>query len=140
MSVEGNGMEVTYTGTVDKDGSMAGSVNYGDTMVGPVHRHEEKDIGRTFRCADDTSGARVIARRCAVMTMRRSTRSWTGPLVTLRADRRRARHRLRDRLLVHSRRREAVADACTRSRAACSGAPPTTAASVPRRSASRSTS
>ena len=34
MSVEGTGMEVTYTGTVDKDGNMAGSVNYGDAMSG----------------------------------------------------------------------------------------------------------
>ena len=34
MSVEGNGMDVTYTGNVDKDGKMAGSVNYGDMMSG----------------------------------------------------------------------------------------------------------
>jgi len=34
MSVEGTGMDVTYTGAVDKDGNMAGSVNYGDMMSG----------------------------------------------------------------------------------------------------------
>ena len=34
MSVEGNGIDVTYTGTVDKDGAIAGSVNYGDAMTG----------------------------------------------------------------------------------------------------------
>ena len=34
MSVEGTGMDVTYTGAVDKDGKMAGSVNYGDMMSG----------------------------------------------------------------------------------------------------------
>jgi len=34
MTVEGNGLDVTYTGTVDKDGGMAGSVNYGEMMSG----------------------------------------------------------------------------------------------------------
>jgi hypothetical protein len=34
MSVEGNALNVTYTGTVEKDGSMKGSVNYGDAMSG----------------------------------------------------------------------------------------------------------
>lgn len=34
MSVEGSGIDVTYTGTVDKDGAIAGAVNYGDAMTG----------------------------------------------------------------------------------------------------------
>jgi hypothetical protein len=34
MTVEGNSMTVTYTATVDKDGGLKGSVNYGDMMSG----------------------------------------------------------------------------------------------------------
>ena len=34
MNVEGNSLNVTYTGTVDKDGGIKGSVNYGDLMSG----------------------------------------------------------------------------------------------------------
>lgn len=34
MNVEGTGLNVTYTGKVDKDGNLAGSVNYGDMMSG----------------------------------------------------------------------------------------------------------
>ena len=34
MNVEGNGLNVTYTGTVGKDGALAGFVNYGDMMSG----------------------------------------------------------------------------------------------------------
>jgi hypothetical protein len=34
MAVEGNSMTVTYTATVDKDGGLKGSVNYGDMMSG----------------------------------------------------------------------------------------------------------
>ncbi|HYT69086.1 MAG TPA: hypothetical protein VEL51_21870 [Vicinamibacterales bacterium] len=34
MSIEGNAVGVTYTGTVQKDGSLKGSVNYGDVMSG----------------------------------------------------------------------------------------------------------
>jgi hypothetical protein len=34
MSVEGTGIDVTYIGTIDKDGNFAGSVNYGDMMSG----------------------------------------------------------------------------------------------------------
>jgi hypothetical protein len=34
MNVEGNGLNVTYTGTVDKDGALKGSVAYGDMMSG----------------------------------------------------------------------------------------------------------
>jgi hypothetical protein len=34
MNVEGNGLNVTYTGTVDKDGAIKGSVAYGDMMSG----------------------------------------------------------------------------------------------------------
>jgi hypothetical protein len=34
MNVEGNGLNVTYTGTVDKDGVIKGSVAYGDMMSG----------------------------------------------------------------------------------------------------------
>jgi hypothetical protein len=34
MNVEGNALNVTYTGTVDKDGTIKGSVAYGDMMSG----------------------------------------------------------------------------------------------------------
>jgi hypothetical protein len=34
MNVEGNGLNVTYTATVDKDGGLKGSVGYGDMMSG----------------------------------------------------------------------------------------------------------
>lgn len=34
MNVEGNALNVTYTGTVDKDGSLKGTVAYGDMMSG----------------------------------------------------------------------------------------------------------
>ena len=34
MNVEGTGLNVTYAGKVDKDGSLAGSVTYGDMMSG----------------------------------------------------------------------------------------------------------
>ena len=34
MNVEGNGLNVTYTGKVDKDGSINGTVGYGDMMSG----------------------------------------------------------------------------------------------------------
>jgi hypothetical protein len=34
MNVEGNALNVTYAGTVDKDGTLKGSVTYGDMMSG----------------------------------------------------------------------------------------------------------
>lgn len=34
MNVEGNALNVTYTGTVDTEGGLKGSVNYGDMMSG----------------------------------------------------------------------------------------------------------
>jgi len=34
MNVEGNALNVTYTGTADKDGALKGSVAYGDMMSG----------------------------------------------------------------------------------------------------------
>jgi hypothetical protein len=34
MNVEGNALNVTYSGTVEKDGTLKGSVNYGDVMSG----------------------------------------------------------------------------------------------------------
>lgn len=34
MNVEGTGLEVTYTGTIEKDGTIKGSVTYGDMMSG----------------------------------------------------------------------------------------------------------
>lgn len=34
MAIEGSPLNVNYTGTVQKDGSLAGSVNYGDMMSG----------------------------------------------------------------------------------------------------------
>jgi hypothetical protein len=34
MNVEGNSLQVTYTGTVEKDGSLKGTVGYGDLMSG----------------------------------------------------------------------------------------------------------
>ena len=34
MNVEGTGLNVTYTGTIDKDGSLKGTVSYGEMMSG----------------------------------------------------------------------------------------------------------
>lgn len=34
MNIEGNGLQVTYTATVEKDGTLKGSVGYGDMMSG----------------------------------------------------------------------------------------------------------
>jgi hypothetical protein len=34
MNIEGNALNVNFTGTVDKDGSLKGSVSYGDMMSG----------------------------------------------------------------------------------------------------------
>jgi hypothetical protein len=34
MNIEGNALNVTFTGTVDKDGTLKGSVSYGDAMSG----------------------------------------------------------------------------------------------------------
>ncbi len=34
MNVEGNGLQVTYAATVEKDGTLKGSVGYGDMMSG----------------------------------------------------------------------------------------------------------
>jgi hypothetical protein len=34
MTVEGNGLNVTYTGTAGTDGAIKGSVAYGDMMSG----------------------------------------------------------------------------------------------------------
>lgn len=34
MNVEGTGLAVTYTGKIEKDGTITGSVNYGDMMSG----------------------------------------------------------------------------------------------------------
>ena len=42
MNVEGNALNVTYTGTVDKDGSLKGSVNYGDMMSGTFVASKKK--------------------------------------------------------------------------------------------------
>jgi len=42
MNVEGTGLNVTYTGTVDKDGTMKGSVNYGDMMSGTFVASKKK--------------------------------------------------------------------------------------------------
>jgi hypothetical protein len=42
MNVEGNGLNVTYTGTVDKDGVIKGSVAYGDMMSGTFSASRKK--------------------------------------------------------------------------------------------------
>jgi hypothetical protein len=42
MNVEGTAMNVTYTGTVDKDGTLKGSVNYGDMMSGTFAATKKK--------------------------------------------------------------------------------------------------
>jgi hypothetical protein len=42
MNVEGNGMNVTYSGKVDKDGSIKGSVGYGDLMSGTFSATRKK--------------------------------------------------------------------------------------------------
>lgn len=42
MNVEGTAMNVTYTGTVDKDGTLKGSVNYGDMMSGTFVASKKK--------------------------------------------------------------------------------------------------
>ena len=42
MNVEGNGLNVTYTGTVDKDGAIKGSVAYGDMMSGTFSASRKK--------------------------------------------------------------------------------------------------
>ena len=42
MNVEGNALNVTYTGTVDKDGALKGSVNYGDLMSGTFVASKKK--------------------------------------------------------------------------------------------------
>ena len=42
MSVEGTPLNVTYTGTVEKDGSLKGSVNYGDMMSGTFSATRKK--------------------------------------------------------------------------------------------------
>ena len=42
MNVEGNALNVTYTATVEKDGSLKGSVNYGDMMSGTFSAARKK--------------------------------------------------------------------------------------------------
>jgi hypothetical protein len=42
MAVEGNSMTVTYAATVDKDGGLKGSVNYGDMMSGTFSASRKK--------------------------------------------------------------------------------------------------
>ena len=42
MNVEGNAINVTYTATVAKDGSLTGSVNYGDMMSGTFVASKKK--------------------------------------------------------------------------------------------------
>jgi hypothetical protein len=42
MNVEGNGLNVTYTGAVDKDGVIKGSVAYGDMMSGTFTAKKSK--------------------------------------------------------------------------------------------------
>jgi hypothetical protein len=42
MSVEGTAMNVTYTGKVEADGSLKGSVNYGDMMSGTFSATKKK--------------------------------------------------------------------------------------------------
>ena len=42
MNVEGNALNVTYSGKVEKDGSMKGSVTYGDMMSGTFSASQKK--------------------------------------------------------------------------------------------------
>jgi hypothetical protein len=42
MNVEGNGLNVTYTGAVDKDGAIKGAVAYGDMMSGTFTAAKKK--------------------------------------------------------------------------------------------------
>ena len=42
MNVEGNGLNVTYTGKADKDGAIKGSVAYGDMMSGTFTATKKK--------------------------------------------------------------------------------------------------
>jgi hypothetical protein len=42
MNIESNAINVTYTGTVDKDGAIKGSVNYGDMMSGTFSAAKNK--------------------------------------------------------------------------------------------------
>jgi hypothetical protein len=42
MNVEGNGLNVTYTGKADKDGGIKGAVNYGDMMSGTFTAAKKK--------------------------------------------------------------------------------------------------
>ena len=42
MNVEGTALNVTYTGKVDKDGKIAGTVNYGDMMNGTFTASKQK--------------------------------------------------------------------------------------------------
>jgi hypothetical protein len=42
MNVEGNGLNVTYTGKTDKDGAIKGSVAYGDMMSGTFTAKKNK--------------------------------------------------------------------------------------------------
>ena len=42
MSIEGNGLTVTYAGAVDKDGGIKGSVTYGDMMSGTFFAARKK--------------------------------------------------------------------------------------------------
>jgi hypothetical protein len=42
MNVEGNALNVTYTGTVGKDGTFTGSVSYGDMMSGTFVASKKK--------------------------------------------------------------------------------------------------
>jgi hypothetical protein len=42
MNVEGNGLNVTYTGKADKDGGIKGSVTYGDLMSGTFTATKKK--------------------------------------------------------------------------------------------------
>lgn len=42
MSVEGNALDVTYTATVEKDGTLKGSVTYGDMMSGTFVASKQK--------------------------------------------------------------------------------------------------
>jgi hypothetical protein len=42
MNVEGNGLNVTYTGKVESDGSLKGSVAYGDMMSGAFSASRKK--------------------------------------------------------------------------------------------------
>ena len=42
MNVEGTAMNVTYTGKIEKDGSLKGSVNYGDMMSGTFSATKKK--------------------------------------------------------------------------------------------------